>query len=265
MEIENCQIRGQVSQRYNHRMDFDGPRRDWQENKRPPGQTSCGHKSGNIRLMHRNAKRSRSGQLRNQSSRMPEDCVVFTSLIVMMRNWRISWRMLVESWKFRCQPQCLANFNKACTKKLVAQLENTRQNMFVLLKPTNLWGYAYKVLITRIMTIILQEKVWIHWVTITWFANLFFCLKQWKYQTADESQKQRWGDRWSKERGQNNTLCIVNGSLSSQEFGVGATVSKIQRSSRTSRWHCERWSRIICIFYWAGIISITNDGCKSNG
>ena len=39
---------------------------------------------------------------------------------------------------------------------------------------------------------------------------------------------------------QKSTFCIVNGSLSSQEFGVGATISKIQRSSRTPRWHCER-------------------------
>ena len=40
--------------------------------------------------------------------------------------------------------------------------------------------------------------------------------------TADESQK-------------THTLCIVDGPLSSQELGVGATVSKIQRSSRTPR------------------------------
>ena len=48
---------------------------------------------------------------------------------------------------------------------------------------------------------------------------------------ADESQKQKRGDRRSKEWGQNRTLCIGNGSLSSQEFGVGAAVPKIQMSS----------------------------------
>ena len=37
-------------------------------------------------LMHRNAKRSKRGQSRNQSSTMPEDGMVFTSLILMMRN-----------------------------------------------------------------------------------------------------------------------------------------------------------------------------------
>ena len=77
---------------------------------------------------------------------------------------------------------------------------------------------------------------------------------------------EKWGDRWSKEWGQKNcTPCIVNGSLSPQEFGCGAAVSKIQRSSRTPRWHCERWLRIVCSIHWTGIISITNDRCKSNG
>ena len=45
---------------------------------------------------------------------------------------------------------------------------------------------------------------------------------------ADESQKQKRGDRGSKERRQNSTFCVVNGPLSSQEFGVGAKISKIQ-------------------------------------
>ena len=83
---------------------------------------------------------------------------------------------------------------------------------------------------------------------------------------ADESQKQKWGgDRWRKEWGQHSAFCVINGPLSSQEFGVGATVSKIQRSSCALRWHCEGWFRIVCCIYWAGIISITNDGCKSHG
>ena len=81
----------------------------------------------------------------------------------------------------------------------------------------------------------------------------------------DESQKQKWGDRWSKEWCQKHTLCIVDGSLSSQKFGVGTTVSEIQRSSRTPRWHCEGCFRIVCCICWAGIISITNDDSKSHG
>ena len=33
---------------------------------------------------------------------------------------------------------------------------------------------------------------------------------------ADGSQKQKWGDRWSKERRKNSTLCVVNGSVLSR-------------------------------------------------
>ena len=82
---------------------------------------------------------------------------------------------------------------------------------------------------------------------------------------AAESQKPKGGDRWSKEWGQNRTCCVVNGRTSSQEFGVGTQNSEIQRSSCTPKWHCERWFRIGITIYWAKIISITNDGCKSHG
>ena len=49
--------------------------------------------------------------LLSQQRTMPEDCVVFISLILMMRNSRRSWKMRVESWKFRCQSECLASIN----------------------------------------------------------------------------------------------------------------------------------------------------------
>ena len=247
MEIENCQIRGQVSQdspywMKNHQMDIHGPGRDWHENKRPPGQTFCGQRFGKICPMRRNAQKSKSGLSRNQT---------------WSRWWGVqgySWRMLEESWKFRCRHQCFVDFNAVRTGKPVAQLENTRQNMLVVLKPTNLWGYAWKNLLTRAMKTTSQEKAWIHWVTTIWCAYLFLCHKQWTYQmerqqwrkngknrenpgmAAHESQKQKWGDRWTKERGQKDPFCVVNRSLSCEEFGVGATVSEIQRSSCTPRW-----------------------------
>ena len=42
------------------------------------------------------------------------------------------------------------------------------------------------------------------------------------------------------EGAKNRTLCIVNGPLSSQKCGVGASTSEIQRPSRTPRRHRER-------------------------
>ena len=112
MEIVNCQIRGPDSQDLpywmkNHRMDIHGPGGDWQENKRPPCQTLCGQRFGKICPMRRNAKKSKSGLLGNLSSTVPKDCVVFISLIPRMRNSTISWKMRLESWRFRCQQQCL--------------------------------------------------------------------------------------------------------------------------------------------------------------
>ena len=46
---------------------------------------------------------------------------------------------MLESWKFRCQQQCLVKLHCAeVTGKLAALLEVTRQNTLVLLKLTNL-------------------------------------------------------------------------------------------------------------------------------
>ena len=64
MEIENCQIRGQVSQdalywMKNHRMDILGPGGDRQENKRPPDQTPCGQRYGKTCQKRRIEKRSK--------------------------------------------------------------------------------------------------------------------------------------------------------------------------------------------------------------
>ena len=146
-------------------------------------------------------------------------------------------------------------------------------------------GYAWKDLRTRIMKITLQEEEWIHWVTTVWCTNVFLCpqamkiprckgssgerirrkLKKIPGMAADESQRQNGGNCRSTEWRKNCTHCVIDGSLSSQEFGFGTTISKIPRSSRTPRRHCERWFRIVRSIHWARIISFTSDGCKSDG
>ena len=284
MEIENWQIRGQAPQdslcwMKNHRMDIRGPGWDSQEDKRPPDQTLCGLRFGKICMMRWNAKKNKSVLSRNRSSTMLDKCVVFTSLILMMRNSKLSWIMRVESWKFRCQLECFANLNVRSTGKPVALKRIARQNTLALLRPMNLRGSTWNDLFTRIMKIILQEKEksLSHNNLVRKFIPMPQVMKKqtqqlhWrkngrkleKYQHGSwRSHKQKRGDRWSKEWGQNRTFCVANGSLSSQEFVVGATVSEIQRSSCIPRWHCKRWFRILCSIHWAGIISITNDGCK---
>ena len=60
-------------------------------------------------------------------------------------------------------------------------------------------------------------------------------------------------------------IAANDGSLSSQGFGAGTSVSKIQRQSCTPRWHCKRCFRFVCSVHWARIISITDDSRISHG
>ena len=81
MKIENCQIRGRVSQRFILLNEKPPDGYTWsggrltrkQTNSRPD---NVGQMCGNICLMHQNAKKSKSGLSGNQSSIMPEDHVV---------------------------------------------------------------------------------------------------------------------------------------------------------------------------------------------
>ena len=57
----------------------------------------------------------------------------------------------------------------------------------------------------------------------------------------------------------------MNGYLSSEELGVGTNISLTERSSRTPRWHCERWFRISRSMHRARFICVTDDSCNSNG
>ena len=94
------------------------------------------------------------------------------------------------------------------------------------------WKIRYRI----IMKTILQEKVKIHYSTITWFTNLFLCLKLRKFL----QRKQRWtrnGKNWKKIRrgtwrvkskkqvideagtsGATVHFCIINGHMSSEKM-----------------------------------------------
>ena len=120
------------------------PEGDSRGNKQPQDQTMYGHMCGSICLMQRKAKQSKNGLSRNRSSIMPEDYVVSSTL--------------VESWKFRCQQQCLVQYQQIAAVKPAATLGNARPNMFVLSMPTNLWGSDWKVCHTGITKITLLQK-----------------------------------------------------------------------------------------------------------
>ena len=54
--------------------------------KQHPGQITYGQKYGNICQMQLNAEKNKSGRSKNRNSTMPEDCVVFSLLNLMMKN-----------------------------------------------------------------------------------------------------------------------------------------------------------------------------------
>ena len=63
----------------------------------------------------------------------------------------------VESWKFRCQLQCLAKLDARSTGRPAALKRSARQNTLPLSKPTSLRESAWKDLFIKIMKIILLE------------------------------------------------------------------------------------------------------------
>ena len=95
MEKENYGIHGQVSrgslyQVRGHLMEMDGLGWDQRSNTRLQDPTMNGQICGSLSLMHRNARKGNIRSSRSQS---------------------VSWKMLVKSWKFGCQQQCLVDFN----------------------------------------------------------------------------------------------------------------------------------------------------------
>ena len=65
----------------------------------------------------------------------------------------------VESWKFRCQLQCLAKLDVISTGRPVAFKRSARQDTLACSKPMSLRESAWKDLFMKIMKIMLQEKV----------------------------------------------------------------------------------------------------------
>ena len=53
--------------------------------------------------------------------------------------------------------------------------------------------------------------------------------------------------------------------MSFKECWIVDKAPKIQRSSCTPRWYCERRFRILCSNHWTRFITITNDSSKSHG
>ena len=91
-----------------HLMGTHGSGETCEENKRLQDPKIYGQICGSICLMQRRRKQNKDGLSRNQSSKMPDNCEEYSSLNQMTKSSSSQWKPLVESWKFRCQQQCLA-------------------------------------------------------------------------------------------------------------------------------------------------------------
>ena len=87
-------------------------RGDWRENKQPLAQTVYGQKCGRICQMQQRRKQNKDGLSRIQSSTMLDNWEEYSLLSQTMKNSSSQAKPLVESWKFRCQQQCLAKTDK---------------------------------------------------------------------------------------------------------------------------------------------------------
>ena len=93
-----------------HLMGTHGPSGDWQENKQPLVQMMHGQICGSKCLMQRRRKQNKNGLSRNQSSTIPDNWEEHTSSNQTMKSSSSQRKPLGESWKFRCQQQCLAKY-----------------------------------------------------------------------------------------------------------------------------------------------------------
>ena len=227
-------------------------------------------------------RRSKSGHMKSSILVTHENCEASISLIRRTRNLRIPLRMLVRKWKHQLLLLCLAKLWRRIVG-VVHHPTKLKQDLRVFWKLVHLqdcvWENHYQI----IMKIILQKKETIQYSIITWFTNLVLSLKPKKSSSKsssgqgmgnigenfgvepDKSQKQKRGDRWSKDDGRKSSLCITDGHMSFEKCWIGGKTPKIQRSSCTPRWYCKRRFRILRSIHRTRIISITNDGSQNHG
>ena len=131
--------------------------------------------------------RGKSGHMKNQNSIMPEKYEEFISLTLKTRNSKQPSRMLARNWKHKRLPLCLARSARRIVGMVINPMK-PNQNLRAFWKLVNLQDCLWWILNHIITKTILQEQETIHFSITIWFANLFLCLKQWKFP----QQRQLW-------------------------------------------------------------------------
>ena len=132
---------------------YHGPgREDWQENRRPQGQTMSGQS-----MWKRVSDASKRKAMQKWAIEKPKVDIarrlrgIFPSLNQVMKNWSAYHeKTLVENWKFRCQQQCHVKQQLNCRGESCRSIGTTQDGLCLYSSmPTNLWGYAWKDLISK--------------------------------------------------------------------------------------------------------------------
>ena len=124
-------------------------------------------------------RKSKNGQLKNQSSIMLEDYEEFNSLTLRTRSSKKPLGMLERTWKHQWLPLCLARHARRARKgRFMARLLISSQKLHVSWKLVNPHDIVWKNLYRNIVRTISQEKETIHCSIKIWYTNLFLCLKQ---------------------------------------------------------------------------------------
>ena len=79
------------------------------------------------------------------------------------------------------------------------------------------------------------------------------------------SQKEKGGYSGRTQRQKESPLCYIDGKMSPQERGAGTQLTDVHKQSRAPGRHCKRWLWRLCSFFWAGLVSISNDCRRSDG
>ena len=245
-----------------HLTDIPGPKGDWRGNKRPQDSTTYGQICGSICMMQRKPKRSKSGLSRNQISIMPGNYVVSFSWNQMMNNfhtpWKTQWWNLLRYWE-KQDKTCLYCRSWRSTRIRLEGAPRRYHEDHVAGRGMNHEDHIVAKGIHSLSHCNLVYK----------FVPMPQALKIPDVKAAVEKNGKIW-KAWQLTKVRNKNEVIVEARnegrrLPSREFGAGTQISKIQMSSRTPRWQCKRWFRIVRSIHWARIMSITNDCRNSNG
>ena len=155
------------------------------------------------------------------------------------------------------------------------------ENMLVLSRQTNLWGYAWKGLKASTMKTTSQGETWIHWVTFISCKKLFPCLKPWKHQkqkAAMEKELEKKLEKileWqlTKVRNKNDVIAEARNKGHTVHFASSMDLCHLKNSELEPQFQKYK-GRVVprgnivkddsgsyAVFTEQRIISFTNDGC----